>query len=162
MTDRADPSERGFLLMAKPNGATSGRVRVSVSNDRDAIERVESAVIDLLAGLEYPKASIFAIKLAMEEAITNAFKHGHRSVDGDPPVIVDYLISGDEVVIGVEDRGPGFSVDAVPDPRLDENLTVPSGRGLMLIRSYMTEVRHNDAGNRVEMIYRKPQTSRTR
>ena len=133
--------------MAEPNGATSGPVRVSVANDRDQIARVES--------LGYPKASVFAIKLAFEEAITNAFKHGHRGVDGDPPVDVDYEIDDDAVLIGVQDRGPGFDLGAIPDPTLDENLTVPSGRGLMLIRSYMTEVRHNDTGNRVEMIYRR-------
>lgn len=61
-----------------------------------------------------------------------------------------------EIVIGIEDKGPGFTVEDVPDPTLDENLTIPSGRGLMLIRSYMTEVRHNPSGNRVEMVYRRP------
>lgn len=142
--------------MAEPNGAKSGPVRVSVVNDRDAIERVETQILDRLESLGYTRASIFAIKLAMEEAITNAFKHGHASVEGDPPVSVDYSIDAHEVVIGVEDHGPGFDLREIPDPTLDENLTVPSGRGLMLIRSYMTDVTHNAKGNRVEMIYRKP------
>ena len=60
------------------------------------------------------------------------------------------------VRISVEDQGPGFDHGTIPDPTLDENLEVPSGRGLMLIKAYMTEVRHNPAGNRLEMIYRPP------
>ncbi len=141
--------------MAEPNGATSGTVRVSVANDRDEIARVEADILSRIEALGYAKASVFAIKLAFEEAVTNAFKHGHRTVEGDPPVEVDYAIDADEVLIGVEDHGPGFDLEEIPDPTLDENLTVPSGRGLMLIRSYMTEVRHNERGNRVEMVYRR-------
>jgi serine/threonine-protein kinase RsbW len=141
--------------MAEPNGATSGPVRVSVSNDRDSIARVEADLLARVESFEYPKASVFAIKLAFEEAITNAFKHGHSAVAGDQPVEVEYAVDADEVTIGVEDRGPGFDLGSIPDPTLDENLTVPSGRGLMLIRSYMTEVRHNQRGNRVEMVYRR-------
>jgi serine/threonine-protein kinase RsbW len=142
--------------MAEPNGATSGPVRVSVENDREAIARVETDILARVESLGYSKASVFAIKLAFEEAITNAFKHGHESVEGDPPVVVDYEIDESEVTIAIEDRGPGFDLWTIPDPTLDENLTVPSGRGLMLIRSYMTEVRHNASGNRVEMVYRRP------
>lgn len=147
--------------MAEPNGATAGPMRVSVENDRDAIDRTESEILTRLESLGYPKASIFAIKLAIEEAITNAFKHGHADVKGDPPVIVEYSLNDAEVVIRIEDHGPGFDVDKIPDPTLDENLTVPSGRGLMLIRSYMTSVVHNEKGNRVELVYRKPRNDRT-
>jgi serine/threonine-protein kinase RsbW len=57
----------------------------------------------------------------------------------------------------VEDRGPGFDPSGVPDPTLDENLELPSGRGLMLIRAYMTRVAFSPTGNRVSMYYRRPQ-----
>lgn len=146
--------------MPKPNGATSGPVRISVANDRDEIDRTASMILGRLESLGYSKASEFAIKLAFEEAITNAFKHGHRSLEHGQTVEVDYELDSEAVTIAIEDHGPGFTVDDVPDPTLDENLTIPSGRGLMLIRSYMTEVRHNEAGNRIVMVYRKPDTAR--
>lgn len=142
--------------MPKPSGATSGPVRLDVVNDRDAIDDAASMILSRLEALGYAKASIFAIKLAFEEAVTNAFKHGHRSLDGDLSITIEFEIEADQAKIAIEDRGPGFAVGDVPDPTLDENLTIPSGRGLMLIRSYMSEVRFNDAGNRVEMIYRRP------
>ncbi|MCL4211472.1 MAG: ATP-binding protein [Phycisphaerales bacterium] len=53
------------------------------------------------------------------------------------------------------DEGSGFVPDAVPDPTLDENIVIPSGRGLMLMRAYMSEVCYNDRGNRVYLRYNR-------
>jgi anti-sigma regulatory factor (Ser/Thr protein kinase) len=50
------------------------------------------------------------------------------------------------------DEGEGFDPEAVPDPRNGENLLKTSGRGLLLIRSYMDEVMFNDRGNCVHMV----------
>lgn len=141
--------------MPDVNGSTSGPVSVDVVNDREAIERVEAEIMERVSRLGYPKASRFAIKLAFEEAITNAFQHGHQGLEEGLPVRVEYEVGESEVRIGVEDQGPGFDTRSVPDPTLDENLACPSGRGLMLMRSYMTSVRYNDRGNRVEMVYRR-------
>lgn len=137
------------------NASPAGPVECDVHNDRTEIERVERGMLDLVEQAGYSKASRFAIRLAFEEAITNAFQHGHRGLDDSTPVRVGYEVSPTEVRIWVEDQGPGFRAEDVPDPTLDENLTNPSGRGLMLMKSYMTSVRHNPRGNRVEMVYQK-------
>lgn len=128
---------------------------MDVLNERESIERVEAALLAEVERRGYSKASRFAIKLAFEEAITNAFQHGHQGLENDLPVRVEYEVGVSEVRIHVEDRGPGFNASAVPDPTLDENLTIPTGRGLMLMKSYMTSVRYNERGNRVEMVYKK-------
>jgi hypothetical protein len=39
----------------------------------------------------------------------------------------------------------------VPDPTADENLTLPSGRGVAMIRSFMDDVIINEIGNKVTM-----------
>ncbi|HOF18390.1 MAG TPA: ATP-binding protein [Phycisphaerae bacterium] len=52
------------------------------------------------------------------------------------------------------DEGTGFDPTRVPDPTADENLEKPSGRGLMLMRAYMDEVRYNDRGNQVFLMKR--------
>lgn len=141
--------------MPDQNGATHRPMSVDIANDRADIERVESDILERIDRLGYPKASRFAVKLAFEEAIANAFQHGHRGLPGELPVRVTYEVGPAEVRIDVEDQGPGFQAGEVPDPTLDENLDRPSGRGLMLMRSYMTTVRYNDRGNRVEMVYRR-------
>lgn len=125
-------------------------------NDRDAIDAFETRLLAAIDRFGYPKASRFAIRLAAEEAVMNAFNHGHKGLPASTPVHVSYEVSPDRVVITVEDQGPGFTPAEVADPTLDENLEVPTGRGLMLMRAYATEVRHNATGNRVEMVYTRP------
>jgi anti-sigma regulatory factor (Ser/Thr protein kinase) len=59
----------------------------------------------------------------------------------------------------IADEGPGFDVTAVPDPTDPENLLKPSGRGLLLIRSFMDEVYHNARGNSITMVKRSSRPS---
>ncbi|RLS94396.1 MAG: ATP-binding protein, partial [Planctomycetota bacterium] len=53
-------------------------------------------------------------------------------------------------------QGPVLDPMAVPAPTVDENLEIPSGRGVMLIKAYMTEVAYLPPGNKLRMVYRKP------
>ena len=55
----------------------------------------------------------------------------------------------------VEDQGPGFDPGCLPDPTDLSNLEKPSGRGLMLIRTFMDEVDFNPRGNRIRMVKRR-------
>ncbi|MDQ7014642.1 MAG: ATP-binding protein [Planctomycetota bacterium] len=125
--------------------------KVSLINDRDQINAVQDLIVERAEELGFPSATLFALRLAMEEAIVNAFHHGHRDLAPETPITVEYTLSPERIRVAVEDQGPGFTPAAVPDPTLDENLENPGGRGLVLIRAYMSRVRHNDRGNRVEM-----------
>jgi serine/threonine-protein kinase RsbW len=62
-------------------------------------------------------------------------------------------VDSSEINVAVEDMGPGFDPDAVPDPTADENLMIASGRGLTLMRAFMTEVEIVPPGNRIVMRY---------
>jgi serine/threonine-protein kinase RsbW len=134
--------------------ADSGAVQLL--NERGAIERIEATILEAAERHGYAKASKFAIKLSLEEGMANAFHHGHRDLPHEP-ITVEYSVDTNEVRIRIEDRGPGFNPGVIPDPTLDENLEQPTGRGIMLIRAYMSHVGFNSKGNRVEMVYRKPQ-----
>ena len=61
--------------------------------------------------------------------------------------------------VEVVDQGPGFNPEGVPDPTDEANLEVPSGRGIMLMRAYMTEVDYLPPGNRVRMVYSRSASS---
>ncbi|MFT5423510.1 MAG: serine/threonine-protein kinase RsbW [Phycisphaerales bacterium] len=124
-------------------------------HDRAQIDQLESRLFGEIEQLGFPTSSQFAIRLAFEEAITNAFVHGNGGQSGTD-ITVEYAVHAERVCIAVEDRGTGFNPGKIPDPTLEENLHKPSGRGLMLIRSYMTKVWHNDAGNRLLMCYERP------
>jgi serine/threonine-protein kinase RsbW len=93
---------------------------------------------------------LFSIKLALEEALVNAIKHGNQ-YDRSKQVEIAYRISADRFEIVITDEGHGFDPADVPDPTAVENLERPCGRGLMLMRHYMTEVAYNERGNSVIM-----------
>ncbi|MEQ8770417.1 MAG: ATP-binding protein [Phycisphaerales bacterium] len=141
------------MRLATPGDNASGVVQVH--DEREQIQQVEDMILAELGRQGYPQASEFAIRLAFEEAITNAFEHGHREQPHES-VTVEYEVNPRTVRISIEDKGPGFDPAGIPDPTLDENLDKPFGRGLMLIRSFMSEVVYNAAGNRLTMRYDRP------
>jgi CheY-like chemotaxis protein len=119
------------------------------------------------------------VAIALEEALANAHYHGNLEVSSellrqdykayrqlaqerrqqapyrDRRVHVCVRIYPTDATISVEDEGPGFDPSTVPDPTDPANLDRPSGRGLLLIRSFMDEVTHNDKGNRITMVKRR-------
>jgi serine/threonine-protein kinase RsbW len=137
--------------------AGSAPERIELRNQRGEIETLEARIRAELEHRAYPASAQFAVRLAMEEAIVNAFMHGHRGLSPSVPISVEFTIDAEHVVVAIEDQGPGFRPDRVADPTLSENLELPSGRGLMLIRSFMSEAWHELNGRRLVMVYRRPQ-----
>jgi serine/threonine-protein kinase RsbW len=107
-------------------------------------------IVEQLQQAAWNQKDIFGVHLALEEAVVNAIKHGNCE-DPDKVVHVSCKISTNRCWILVQDEGPGFNPDEVPDCTLDENLDKPSGRGLKLMRNFMTLVEYNEHGNRVVM-----------
>ena len=99
----------------------------------------------------YDADTVFAIKLSLEEALTNAVKHGNCN-NPDKRITVRYYVDDTRTIVMVRDEGCGFQLHTVPDPTADENLERPNGRGLMLMQSYMTEVAFSPRGNEVWML----------
>jgi serine/threonine-protein kinase RsbW len=85
------------------------------------------------------------------EAITNAIRHGNRQ---DPDKQVHVVCRVDEVRIEVivTDQGEGFNPEDVPDPTLEEFIERPGGRGLMLMRAYLSFCEYSEGGRRITMI----------
>ncbi len=118
------------------------------------LEKFQGHIEGVLAQFDYCAAAQFAMRLSLEEAMMNGFRHGNRQ-DASKSVEVRWSISSDSATFHVTDEGEGFDPEAVPDPTLDENLEIPSGRGLMLIRAYMSEACYHGPGNHLEMTFRK-------
>lgn len=126
-------------------------VEIAVPNDLRSAKEPEHRILRELTRCRYDVDTLFGIKLALEEAITNAIKHGNRN-DASKRITIRYHVGRDRTVIMVRDEGCGFSPASVPDPTADENLERPNGRGLMLMHSYMNKVRFNERGNEVWML----------
>jgi len=58
-------------------------------------------------------------------------------------------------VITIGDEGPGFDPSKLPDPTDPANLEMASGRGILLMRTFMTDVHYNNNGNVVTLVKRR-------
>ena len=124
------------------------------------------------------RTELMRVGIALHEALLNAIQHGNLEVSSDlrqrdeseftdfaavrrtqspyreRRVRVRARLSPSEAVFVVQDEGPGFNIAAVPDPADPANMERIGGRGLMLIRTFMDAVEHNDCGNRITMTKR--------
>jgi len=116
--------------------------------------------------------------VALEEAINNAMFHGNLEISSQlrtsdtqayqelvkqrrktvpfckRSIHVEARFTKRDGTFIIRDEGPGFDPDALPDPTDPDNLEKASGRGLLLMRTFMDSVRFNRFGNEVTMIKR--------
>ena len=139
--------------MTKPIPAF--RCELTLRELREGLETAQAVAAEALAARGYEEGAMFAVRLAIEEAVVNAFRHGNLS---DPNKVVFFraAIDDSQAEFEVEDQGPGFDPRLIPDPTDEDNLEIPSGRGVMLIKAYMTEVEYVKPGNKLRMVLVKP------
>jgi serine/threonine-protein kinase RsbW len=123
---------------------------VVIPSDPAEARRVQNDIEQLLLFHQYGERDVFSIKLALEEALVNAIKHGNQ-MDRTKKVQITYTVRADLFEVHITDEGTGFDPEDVPDPTAVENLERPCGRGLMLMRHYMSEVVFHPPGNSVRM-----------
>jgi len=128
--------------------------RVVIMSDLHAARDIEEIVIQQIQHFGYSEESAFAIRLSLEEALVNAHRHGNGS-DPNKKIIISYQIDAKQAIIRICDEGVGFDPTSVPDPTSPERLCLPTGRGIMLMRSYLTEISYNPRGNEVQLVKEK-------
>jgi CheY-like chemotaxis protein len=125
------------------------------------------------------ESDIIRISTALQEGLVNSIEHGNLEMDSTLRELKDnsYQKLGDErrqqepfrsrkVYVTAEfnregcrwtirDEGRGFDPVSLPDPRDPANLQRVSGRGLLLIRSFMDEVEFNDTANEITMFRKR-------
>ncbi len=126
----------------------SEHFEVVIPSDTAKGQEVQERIVGRLEELEFPPRDVFGVRLALEEALVNAIKHGN-GMDPDKNVKIMWRIDHASVWVEIEDEGPGFIPAEVPDPTSEENLERPCGRGIMLMKSFMSRVEYNARGNRV-------------
>lgn len=122
-------------------------------SDFSASRQAQHRILELVARMGYSSEAAFGIKLALEESLNNAIRHGNQ-MDPKKNVHVEAAVSRVQTEIIIEDEGVGFNREVVPDPTLAENLEKCSGRGILLIEAYMDQVEWTKGGRRLRMIKR--------
>ncbi len=125
-------------------------LETAIPSDCLAGREVMDSFLAKLEAVDWLQEDLFGIHLAVEEALVNAIRHGNKE-DTGKQVRFSCKLAEDRLRIEIEDEGSGFTPSDVPDPTDEENLEVPSGRGIMLMRNFMSYVEYNARGNCVVM-----------
>ena len=141
---------------------TSGNtVRVDFHSSLEMLDVIQlvSDHIGRRAGLD--EEALHWVGVALRESVINAIKHGNCS-DVRKRVHVEFtVLQGDAVpglAIRVRDEGCGFDPSTLADPLAQENLLKSTGRGILLMRSFMDEMtfqRAAEGGMEVRMVKRR-------
>lgn len=154
--------------------------RFVLANDISAIAPLVGHLENNLVRMRLcDETCLIQVAVALREALVNAVFHGNLEVSSDllstDPAAYDALVeerrnkspyrdrrvyvtareTRTEATYAITDEGPGFDPSKLPDPLDPSNLEKPSGRGLMLIRTFMDEVIHNERGNQITMVKRR-------
>lgn len=119
------------------------------SNTADGLA-VQEKIVSLMEQFQYSARDVFAMRLSLEEAITNAIRHGNRFA-ADKQVSICCTIDEQRMRVVVQDQGDGFEPEEVPDPTAAEYIERPSGRGLLLMRAYLNHCEYSDGGRCLTM-----------
>ena len=93
------------------------------------------------------------ILVALTEAVNNAIYHGNKA---NPQKQVELVFEPDEkeLLFVVQDEGPGFNFNNLPDPTDPANLEKENGRGIFLMRHLADSVEFEDCGKKVKLKFR--------
>ncbi len=110
---------------------------ITIPSHPVAADTVQDRIVQEILDHGFDDKEVFSIRLALAEGLTNAIKHGNKS-DASKNVRIRYSVTRERFDIMIIDEGPGFDPADVPNPIADENLDKPYGRGVFLMKKYMT------------------------
>lgn len=162
-------------------------VRFDIENDQELISSLVQFLQHGVSGMGVcDEGDRIRTGVALQEALTNASYHGNLEVSSSlrevdhrayydlarersvlPPysqrlIHVSARYSAEEAEFCIRDEGPGFDRSSLPDPTDPANLERPCGRGLLLMQTFMDEVKYNATGNEVTMVKRRKSTAHDR
>ncbi len=140
----------------------STQVQLTISSEVRLIDLVHAATESLanVAGFEGDEA--LNVGLAVREAVINAIVHGNAQ-DAAKQVRITLRANGAGMEVRILDEGSGFDPATKPDPRSGDALLATSGRGLLMMRAFVDDVRQQqrDEGFEVTLIKKLGQPSAT-
>jgi serine/threonine-protein kinase RsbW len=92
------------------------------------------------------------ILIALTEAVNNAIHHGN-ALDPAKQVTLGYVAGNGSITFVVNDEGPGFDHEHLPDPTDPQNIEKPHGRGVFLMRALADTVEFSDNGASVALTF---------
>jgi CheY-like chemotaxis protein len=175
--DVVEGDQKRQRLIARQAGST---IRFEIDNDPELISPLIALIQEELVAFGIGDATARTrVGVALQESLSNALYHGNLECSSDlrqddervfydlaarrrwqdpyrsRQIFFESSITRQSARFTIRDEGPGFDVSKLDKPFDPEDLLRVGGRGMLLIRTFMDEVRHNETGNEVIMIKNK-------
>ena len=127
-----------YLVMSNTS-ADLHPIHELLASDLASVDIAEESVMKRAEHVGFDEDARMDLGLAVREAMVNAVAHGNNY---NPKKMVTLSIhtSMDSLRVVILDQGAGFEVKAVPDPLDEQNLMKTSGRGLLMMQTYVDEL----------------------
>jgi len=134
---------------------------LTIPSRLEELEAVQRLIGEATTSFGLTDDMSYWLELTVSESVINAIRHGNQC-DPAKEAYVSISFDGETVEIVVEDQGEGFNFEDLADPTQAENLLKPCGRGILIIRSFMDEVKlsHREGGGtKLRMLKRLPNSN---
>ncbi len=113
-----------------------------ISSDPELLPELEEFVIELAKQNHVSEDKLNGLALSFSEAASNCVVHGNK-LDKSKKVKITIRINDTKMTITIKDEGKGFNPSTVPDPTKPENILKDNGRGIHIMRSFLSDLRYN-------------------
>jgi serine/threonine-protein kinase RsbW len=126
---------------------------IKIQSRIENLRIVENAIDEISTQIGINQDNYGKIMVCTMEAVNNAVVHGNKSIESKN-VEIEISQLNNTLEISVQDEGPGFRAELVPDPTNAENIENVSGRGVFLMMRLADKIEFNDPGNKVTMSFK--------
>lgn len=126
-------------------------LRQSLPSQVAIISPFVDQLMHFIARFRKPDGNELSIETALHEALANAIVHGNHEDPCKLVWVTCRCTTDGDVSLTVQDEGQGFGAATVLDPTTQENLLLPHGRGIYLMKTLMDDVCFEQGGAVVYM-----------
>lgn len=134
------------------------RIEVELETLLDSVLLAEGICLRVAYSAGFDDDDSQKICMAVREAVINAFRYGNEE-KREKKIRMIVEVDDERLTVNIEDQGSGFDLASVADPLAEENLLKTSGRGILLMKTFMDEFdvrRTSSGGTRLVMAKRLP------
>lgn len=135
----------------------SRTVKLDVATRLEMLDIAQTVLTQVCTIVGFEDETAHYLAVAVRESVVNAMKHGNGQ-DESKRVKIQFTLLDQALEVRVEDEGPGFKPQEVPDPLAPENLLKAYGRGIFFMKQFMDEVTYEfpaRGGTVVRMVKRR-------
>lgn len=127
-------------------------IKIEIPSLLENIRMIESFIDNAKEEYNLDDGIYGNIMIAVTESVNNAIRHGNQ-LDPNKNVKLCLQLDENQIKFFIEDEGPGFDYNNLPDPTAPENIEKPGGRGIFLMRHLADEVSFKEQGKQVELTF---------